>query len=49
MICTIKKSVSTTRNEAFVGKYVSTIRKLCFFGQENRRKWFPLAAKMFIF
>ena len=26
-----RKSVSTTRNEAFVEKYVSTIRKNCFF------------------
>ena len=28
-----RKSVSTTRNEAFVEKYVSNIRKNCFFWQ----------------
>ena len=44
-----RKSVSTTRNEAFVGKYVSTIRKNCFFWKENQRKWFPLVAKFFSF
>ena len=41
-----RKSVSTTRNEAFVEKYVSTIRKNCFFWQKNC-KWFPLAEKYF--
>ena len=39
-----RKSISATRNEAFVGKYVSTIRKNCFFWQKNR-KWFPLVGK----
>ena len=27
------------RNEKFLEKYVPTIRKNCFFWQENRRKW----------
>ena len=44
-----RKSVSITRNEAFVEKYVSTMRKNCFFWQENQRKWFPLAGKCFSF
>ena len=30
-----RKSVSSTRNEAFVEKYVSTIQKICFFWQKN--------------
>ena len=30
-----RKFVSTTRNEAFVKKYLSTIREKCFFWQEN--------------
>ena len=29
-----RKSVSTTRNEAFVEKYISTIRNSCFFWQK---------------
>ena len=41
-----RKSVSITRNEAFVEIYVPTIRKNCFFWQKNR-KWFPLAGKYF--
>ena len=44
-----RKSVSTTRNEAFVGKYVSTIHKICFFWHENQRKWFPLPGKCLSF
>ena len=44
-----RKSVSTTQNETFVRKYVSTIQKNCFFWQENQRKWFPLAGKFFPF
>ena len=44
-----RASVSTTRNEAFVEKYISTIRKICFFWQENRRKCFPLAGKCLSF
>ena len=38
-----RKSVSITRNEAFVEKCFSTIRKNCFFWQEIQRKWFRLA------
>ena len=34
------------KNEAFIEKYVSTIRKNCFFWQRNQ-KWFPLAVKYF--
>ena len=30
-----RKSVSTTRNEAFIEKYLFSIRKNCFFWQEN--------------
>ena len=45
----VRKSVPTIRNEAFVEKYVSTIRKNCFFWQENLKKWFPLAGKCFSF
>ena len=41
-----RKSVSTTQNEVSVEKCVSTIRKICFFWQKNR-KWFPLAEKYF--
>ena len=44
-----RKSVSTTQNEAFVEKDVSTIRKNCFFWDENQRKWFPPAGKCFSF
>ena len=44
-----RKSVSTTRNEAFVGKYVSTIHKICFFCHENQRKWFPVPGKCLSF
>ena len=44
-----RKSVSATRNEAFVEKYVFTIQKNCFFWQENQRKWFPLVGKCFSF
>ena len=40
-----RKSVSTTRNEAFAEKYVSTIRKNCFFWQTKKR--FPPAGKIF--
>ena len=43
-----RKSIPTIRNEAFVEKYVSTIRKNCFFWQENLRKWFALAGKCFL-
>ena len=42
-----RKSVSTTRNEAVLEKYISTIWKNCFFWQESQRKWFPLAGKWF--
>ena len=42
-------SVSTTHDEAFVEKYASTKRENFFFWQDNRRKWFPLAGKRFIF
>ena len=44
-----RKSISTTQNEAFVEKYISTIHKICFFWQENQRKLFPLAGKYFSF
>ena len=44
-----RKFVSTTRKEASIEKYVSTIRKNCFLWQENQRKWFPLAGKYFSF
>ena len=44
-----RKFVSTTRNEALIEKYVSTIQKNCFFWQENERKRFPLARKCFYF
>ena len=44
-----RKSVPSTRNEAFVEKCVSTIWKTCFFCQENQRKWFPLAEKYLSF
>ena len=40
-----RKSVSTTRNEAFAEKYISTIRKNCFFWQTKKR--FPPAGKIF--
>ena len=43
-----RKFVSTTRNEVFIEKYVSTIMKKCFFWQKNR-KWFPPAGKYFCF
>ena len=44
-----RKPVPTIRNEAFVEKCVSTIRKNCFFWQQkNLRKWFPLAGKCFL-
>ena len=33
-----RKSISTTRNEAFLEKYYT----------ENQRKWFPLAGKCFL-
>ena len=36
-------------HEAFVGKYVFTMHKICFFWQENQRKWFPLPGKCFSF
>ena len=39
-----RKSVSTTGNEVFVEKYVSTIQKNCFFWQK-KGTWFPLAGK----
>ena len=42
----VRKSFSATRNEAFVEKYVSSIRKNYFFWQKNQ-KWFPLAGKYF--
>ena len=35
-----RKSVSTTRNEGFVEKYVSSIRKNCFFWQKNPENGF---------
>ena len=31
----VRKSVYTSWNEAFVEKYISTVRKNCFFWQEN--------------
>ena len=39
-----RKSVSTTRNEAFAEKYISTIRKNCFFWQtkNQQEKFFQL-------
>ena len=40
-----RKSVSTTRNEGFFEKYVSTIQKNCFLWQENHRNSFPLGGK----
>ena len=43
-----RKSVSNTRNEAFVEKYVTTIHKLCFFWQKDQRKWFPVPGKCFL-
>ena len=42
-----KKSISTTRNEVFVEKYVPTEKLLL--PLKNRVKWFPLAAKYFSF
>ena len=46
-----RKFVSTTRNEAFVEKYVSKIRKNCFFWQENnnKKKMVSTSRKIFIF
>ena len=47
-----RKSVYTNRNEEFVEKYISTIRKNCYFWQENKNKKkrkFPLAGKCFSF
>ena len=44
-----RKSVSTTQNEIFVRKYVSTIQKNCVFRQKNQRKWFPLPGTFFRF
>ena len=46
MVCTSQKTRFTTRNEAFVEKYVPTIRKNWFFWQKNQ-KWFSLAGKYF--
>ena len=40
-----RKSVSITRNEVFVEKYVITLQK--FFWQGNQRKLFPLTGKSF--
>ena len=44
----VRKSVYTSRNEAFVEKYISTIRKNCFFWQENQ-KMVSTRRKMFFF
>ena len=44
-----RKSVSATRSEAFVEKYVFLIAKNCFFWQENQRIWFSIAGKCFAF
>ena len=44
-----RASVSTTRIEAFIEKYASTIGRNCFFRQENQRNWFPIAGKCFSF
>ena len=43
-----RKSDFTTRNEAFVEKYVTTIHKFCLFWQKNKRKWFLVPGKCFL-
>ena len=44
-----RKSISTTRNKAFVKIYISAMRTNCFFWQEKRKNWFPPAEKCFSF
>ena len=41
-----RKSASSTRDEAFVEKYVSTMRIICFFWQENLKKIVSTCRKM---
>ena len=43
-----RKSVSTTRNEAFVEIYVSTVHKNCFFWQKNLKKMVCISRKMLV-
>ena len=44
----VRKSVYTTRNEAFVEKYISTIRKNCYFWQENKINGFHQQQNVFL-